>query len=240
MTSIVAPVAAPIVNSGTSATNQTAEAATLVPSALKHFKCNSTATTLGPPSTPVNLPSLSAELKHYPDQQFTASLLHDLQWGCNIGYTGPRSARITPNLKSAHLHPGAISAALAKEVSNGHTAGPFQSPPIPNLQCSPLGVVLKKESTWRIIMDHSSPNGSSVNDFISKDDFALFYLPTFDQALTLVARYGTNALMAKLDITIFRLCPVRLEDRELLGIYWQGEFYVDLRLPFGLRSSPYL
>ena len=47
--------------------------------------------------------------------------------------------------------------------------------------------------------------------------------------------------MAKLDIkSAFRLCPVRLEDRELLGIHWQGKFYVDLRLLFGLRLSPYL
>ena len=89
-------------------------------------------------------------------------------------------------------------------------------------------------------MDLSSPHDSSVNDFISKEDFAL-HDATFHQALTLVALYGTNALMAKLDIkSAFRLCPVRLEDRELLGIHWQGKFYVNLRLPFGLRSSPYL
>ena len=37
----------------------------------------------------------------------------------------------------------------------------------------------------------------------------------------------------------FRLCPICLEDRELLGIHWNGHFYVDLCLPFGLRSSPY-
>ena len=119
-------------------------------------------------------------------------------------------------------------------------AGPFQSPPIANLQCSPLGVVPKKDGTWRIIMDLSSPHGSSINDFISKDDYTLHYT-TFDHALNLVARYGQNALMAKLDIKhAFRLCPVRLEDRELLGIHWKGQFYVDLRLPFGLRSSQYL
>ena len=88
---------------------------------------------------PVNIVSLSAELKHHPDEQFIASLIHDLQWGCNIGFAGPSSARITPNLKSAYLHPEAVSAALVKEVSNGHTAGPFPTPPIPNLQCSPSG-----------------------------------------------------------------------------------------------------
>ena len=181
---------------------------------------------------PVNIMNLTAELKHHPDQQYSASLLHDLQWGRNIGYTRPRFARITPNLKSAHLHPEAISAALAKEVSNSHTAGPFLSPPIPNLQCSPLGVVPKKDGTWRIIMDLSSPNSSSINDFIPKDDYTLHYA-SFDETLTLVARYGQKTLMAKLDIKhIFRLCPVRLENCELLGIHWQGKFYIDLRLPF--------
>ena len=239
-TSTAVPATAPIVNFGTSATNQISEETTLAPSALKYPLCNPTPLSLSPPSTPVNIVNLTAELKHHPDQQYTASLLHDLQWGCNIGYTGPRFARITPNLKSAHLHPEAISAALAKEVSNCHTAGHFLSPPIPNLQCSPLGVVPKKDGSWCIIMDPSSPHGSSFNDFIPKDDYTLHYA-SFDEALTLVARYGQKALMAKLDIKhAFRLCPACLEDRELLGIHWRGKFYIDLRLPFGLRSSPYL
>lgn len=38
----------------------------------------------------------------------------------------------------------------------------------------------------------------------------------------------------------FCLCPVHLEDREFLGIHGQDKFYIDLRLPFGLRSSPFL
>jgi len=130
--------------------------------------------------------------------------------------------------------------ALAKEVSRGHTAGPFPFPPLPSLQRSPLGVVPKKDGTWRIIMDLSSPHGSSINEFISKDDFTLHYA-TFDQALTLVARHGRNTLLAKLDIKhAYRLCPVRLKDREFLGIHWQDKFYIDLRLPFVLRSSPFL
>ena len=172
-----------------------------------------------PPSTPVKVANLSTELKHHPNQQFVTSLLHDLQWGCHVGYTSPCFARITPNLTSALLHPDTVSAALAKEVSNGHTAGPFQTPPIPNLQCSPLGVVPKKDGTWRIIMDLSSPHGSSINDYISKEEFSLHYA-TFDQALSLVARYGKDALMAKLDIKhAFWLCSVCMDDRELLGTH---------------------
>ena len=71
-------------------------------------------------------------------------------------------------------------------------------------------------------MDLSSPHGSSINDFIPKDDCTLHYA-SFDEAVTLVARYGQKALIAKLDIKhAFRLCSVRLEDRELLGIHWEG------------------
>ena len=188
----------------------------------------------------INISNLAAQLKNHPVPQFATDLLHDLQWGCNIGYSGPRHARVTPNLKSALLQPQAVSDALEKELSRGDTAGPFSEPPIPNLQCSPLGVVPKKDGTWCIIMDLSSPHGSSINDHISKEQYTLHYA-TFNQALALVARHGKNALMAKLDIKhAFHLCPVRLADHELLGILWKGKYYIDLRLPFGLRSSPYL
>ena len=96
----------------------------------------------------------------------------------------------------------------------------------------------KKDGTWHIIMDLCSLDWSSTNDYISKEEFSLHY-GTFDQALYLVARYGRDALVAKLDIEEgFRLCPVRLEDCELLGIHWQRQYYIDLRLPFGMQSSP--
>ena len=44
--------------------------------------------------------------------------------------------------------------------------------------------------------------------------------------------------MAKLDIkSAFRLCPVRPEDWHLLGFSFCDLYFVDLCLPFGLRSS---
>ena len=239
-TSTAASAADLTASSNTSAISPNAVEITLASSVLNQSDSSFTPPLLSSPTTPIVIPNLATELKNHPNQKFASDLLHDLQWGCRLGYTGPRSPRVTPNLKSATLHPQAVSAALAKEVSRGHTAGPFQVPPIQNLQCSPLGVVPKKDGTWRIIMDLSSPHGSSVNDFISKDTYTLHYA-TFDQALALVARHGQNALMAKLDIKhAFRLCPVHPADLELLGIHWDGQYYIDLRLPFGLRSSPYL
>ena len=47
--------------------------------------------------------------------------------------------------------------------------------------------------------------------------------------------------MAKLDIQhAFRLCPVRPEDWVHLGYCWLDKYFVDTRLPFGSRSSPFI
>ena len=47
--------------------------------------------------------------------------------------------------------------------------------------------------------------------------------------------------MAKIDLkNAFRLVPVRPKDWNPLGIQWQDQFYIDICLPFGLRSAPFL
>ena len=47
--------------------------------------------------------------------------------------------------------------------------------------------------------------------------------------------------MAKTDQkSAFHLMPIHPDDWNLLGIYWQSQYYIDLYLPFGLRSAPFL
>lgn len=47
--------------------------------------------------------------------------------------------------------------------------------------------------------------------------------------------------MSKLDVKhAFRICPVHPEDWHLLGYVWQDQYYVDIVLPFGGRSSPFI
>ena len=36
----------------------------------------------------------------------------------------------------------------------------------------------------------------------------------------------------------YRVLPVRPDQRRFLGMNWKGQLYVDLALPFGLRSAP--
>ena len=47
--------------------------------------------------------------------------------------------------------------------------------------------------------------------------------------------------MAKTDLkSAFSLNLIHPDDWSLLGIYWQSQYYVDMYLPFGLRSAPFL
>ena len=47
--------------------------------------------------------------------------------------------------------------------------------------------------------------------------------------------------MAKFDVEgAYRNIAVHPADCDLLGMKWQGQYYVDLALPFGLCSAPYI
>ena len=127
------------------------------------------------PSSPINVILLESELSSHPDQAWCSRLLNSLQLGTTIGYQGPRFARTAPNLPSASKHPEVITEELRKECARDHIAGPYIKPPLHNLQCSGVGVVPKKNGSWRMIMHLSSPPLRSINDGIDKEDYSLSY-----------------------------------------------------------------
>ena len=52
---------------------------------------------------------------------------------------------------------------------------------------------------------------------------------------------GPGALMAKFDVACaYRNIPIHADDRYLLGMRWRNRYYIDLTLPFGLRSAPFI
>ena len=52
---------------------------------------------------------------------------------------------------------------------------------------------------------------------------------------------GRSALMAKLDIKhAIRVCLVSPVDWHLLGTHWEGFYFIELRLPFGLCSLVFI
>ena len=189
-------------------------------------------------TTPVNINNFVHALTNHPDKTLVKYLTNGLTHGFDIGYSLPHTATRPHNLLSATQHPNEITVAICKELARGHTSGPFPVPPWPDLHCSPLGSRLKKDGSRRLIMDLSQPDGASINEGINKEDFSVQYTH-FDAATDLVYNKGRNCNMTKLDIQhAFRLLPVLPCQWILLGICWLGQFFIDTRLPFGLRSSP--
>ena len=128
-------------------------------------------------------------------------------------------------------------------MSLSRVAAPFDSPPFPNFQVSPIGLVPKKDSgKFRTIFHLSHPKSgtTSINSAISKDEFSLQYV-TIDHAIEGIKQSDQGCFRAKTDIeSAFRLIPIHPDDYELLGMYWQGKYYYDIVPPFGLRSASFI
>ena len=182
--------------------------------------------------------ALLEELKYYPSTSFRNELLKSIQFGFKIGYNGPEFTNKAYNLKSAAEHPNTITDNIITELKAKRVAGPFRRPPLQHFRTSPIGVVPKKNSLkFRTITDLSSPPGLSINDFISDNESSVSF-NSFDTAVNIVAQLGQGALLAKLDVqSAFRICPEHPSDWNLLGFSFLDYYFVDLCLPFGLRSS---
>ncbi len=193
--------------------------------------------------TPIDVFKLELSLVEHPDPNFVAQLCTNLRCGAHIGFEGERAPRFSKNLPTALAQPDIISSNLAHETSLGRVAGPFDNPPFPNFQVSPIGLVPKKHSAkFRTIFHLSFPKSgtASINASISKDDFSLQYVTIYN-AIEGIKCLGQGCFLAKTDIeAAFRLIPVHPDDYELLGMHWNGKYYYDKVLPFGLRSAPFI
>ncbi|XP_055349958.1 uncharacterized protein LOC129596648 [Paramacrobiotus metropolitanus] len=190
--------------------------------------------------TPLRADAFARLLADHPNAHLRQLIVTTLRTGADIRYTGPQQGRYTKNSLSARIHHAALLQSIKKEVSLGHSVGPFPNPPLPHFVVNALGSRPKKDGGHRTIMDLSQPHGNSVNDHIRGDEMPLQYC-SVDDAVRLITNAGKGAVMAKMDVkSAFRLIPVRTADWNLLGFRIRGEYYFDVVLPFGCRSSPYI
>jgi ribonuclease HI len=182
-------------------------------------------------------------LEDYPSPEFPVLLAEIIQYGAKLGYEGPTDVTIKQhNHPSAKVNTQVIADDIKKELSLNRLK---KLPALPQqYYCSPLGLVPKtaegKHTGWRRIFDLSSPKNRSVNDHIAKE-FGYLQYETFDEAVAAVAKAGRNATLLKRDLkSAFRMIPVCTEDQWLLIFEWDGEYYQELFLPFGLRTAPFI
>ena len=116
--------------------------------------------------------------------------------------------------------------------------GPFLTEPIPNMTCSPVGMVPKKGTSEICRITHLSyPKGTSINSFIAPEDATTIY-QTFDQVVQLVASFGKSAFISKADAkSAFCNIPMCFYDLQLLGVKFDSKVCIDCYLPFGAAIS---
>ena len=118
---------------------------------------------------------------------------------------------MTKNLLSVEQFRQDTLEKLQSEVSMGRILGPFSRLTISNLHISPIGLMPKSDGRWRLITDLSSPEGNSINYFISPQYNGVQYT-SLDSILDQIHLHGKNAL-AKMDIkSAFRLLNIHLAD----------------------------
>lgn len=192
-------------------------------------------------TTPLNSGVWSAMLADHPDKQFVNYILKGIEQGFRIGcHVDSPLQSAKHNMLSASQHQEIIDNYLKEECARGHVAGPFKEEQAIGMHISRFGVIPKKSQPgkWRLIVDLSHPKGSSVNDGIDPSLCSLSYT-SVDEAANRILQLGRGTLMAKLDIqSAYRIIPVHPDDRWLLGMRWKDGIYIDLVLPFGLRSAP--
>ena len=195
--------------------------------------------------SPLQLDHFQMELHHHPDKSAVAYVISGIRDGFRVGFdpslVSLKSA--SSNMRSSLEHPSVIDSYLQNEVSFGRVAGPFPEPPFPSLHISRFGVIPKNNQPgkWRLILDLSSPEGHSVNDGIPKPPFAVQYV-SVDAFIDGIMTLGRGTLlMAKFDVaSAYRNVAIHPDDCPLLGMQWRGQYFVDLVLPFGLRSAPFI
>ena len=188
-----------------------------------------------------NVDVWSHHLEHYQDRV----IIDFLRYGWPINYQSDILASSSfRNHPSAVKNSAYLSTYIAKELSYQSAFGPFRCNPF-NTDCiiSPLLCVPTRDSVeLRVVHDLSFPEGSSVNDGISSDQYLeqLFKLrlPGIDRLVEFVNAKDRGCHVFKKDLRRpYRQIPVDPQDYPLLGLYIDGSLYFHTALPFGLRSA---
>ena len=105
---------------------------------------------------------------------------------------------------------------------------------------SPLGLVPKYDGGWKKIHHLFYPISRSVNDHIT-DGVGEIRYTWFQDVLQIVIRAGRNYIILKQDVKdAFKNVPVTPHQQWLLGFMWEGRYYKETCLLFGLSTTPFI
>ena len=167
-----------------------------------------------------------------------------LQFGFPIGldYDNFTYNQQADNHASANSFPEAVDEYIQTEIKHKALVGPFHSKPFERTHVSPMMTRSKPDATRRLIVDLSWPLGNSVNSRIPDNYFdntpcSLKY-PTIDHIVQRIVQVGDQALIFKIDLKrAYRNLRTDPRDFTVLGLSWRGAQYIDVSVPFGLKTG---
>ena len=152
---------------------------------------------------------------------------------------------VHPNHSSSSLDPNFISSYIASEIAANRYSQAFSKSDLEELIgpfcSSPLGLVRKDVDSFRLIQDLSFPRHndfpSSINSQVDSDDFPTSW-GTFNITSHLILSLPDGCKAATFDISAaYCITPIRPDQQWALIVQWEGGYYVDRALPFGLTLS---
>ncbi len=158
--------------------------------------------------------------------------------GEELGYEGPDAVILSDNLASALKNLTIIEKELQEDLASSRVILVHQ--PSRLFICSPLGLVSKHDRDWRRIHQLSHPHAESVNDYIP-DSVGEMRYTHFREFLQLVMNAGRHSVTMKRDMKFaFRNASVAPQHCWLLGFIWEGRYYKETCLSFGLPTALFI
>lgn len=166
-------------------------------------------------------------------------LLHIIYYGAEILPRGKTVAQCAPfevdNYPTTEKGRAGILAEIEKELEAGILREVSDKP----AHITALSTKEEAGDKIRVIRDCSAPEGRAVNTHVDTLKFTMMNLRDAQE------RMRPGWYMAKVDIkAAFRTIGVLPEQQELLGFKYtphsgaQPRYFIDTRLPFGMRNSP--
>ena len=173
------------------------------------------------PHSKINTRVLAAYLENYPKIEIKNKLISRFTHGFSIRCHSMPDQRTPPeNNKNVLDKPEVVQQMVDDEIRLGHMLGLYHYPPLPNLICSPLNLVLKAGDSSKYHLIHNLVNPydeNSVNANIPDSKATVSYLK-FDEVVKLALKHGPGAVASKVNYdSAFRLFPIIVDDLCLLG-----------------------
>ena len=164
--------------------------------------------------------------RSYLDNYWDQQIVDLLQYGFPLDFNRQCQLVSTEvNHASAIQHSHHVQQYLQEELTHKAILGPFTQPPF-SIHVSPLMVRDKQDSDQkRTIMD------------LSWLSYTLHY-PSIDNITAALSKLGPAAQLFKIDISrAFRQIKIDPGDIDLLGMKFQGQYFIDLSVAFGYRHG---